>query len=135
MSSPEQIPSKIQFVRRDEKEIETIREKMISEAKDPTQAVIYGTVTGFLAFIILAIFPTKYSPDPMGISFETLGWASLAGFIATLILYGIKLKNKRDPMNDGTFGICSGCSRIDHAGKKKCECGGVIEPHEFYRKK
>jgi hypothetical protein len=101
MNSSKQIPSKIQFVRLEEKEIKRIKEKMISESKDPTQAAFYGALTGFLAFIILAIFPTKYSPDPMGISFETLGWASLAGFITALILYGIRLKNKRDPMDDG----------------------------------
>lgn len=119
------------YQRKSEQEIAQIKKARLQEALRPTMPLLIAVASAGLIFLFVSHFQGRYSA-PLGFSKASLSLALASGLGIFLFLYAMQFLTTKDAIKHSEFGICSTCYRPDHSGRRRCTCGGRIEPGSFY---
>ena len=120
------------YVRRSDAEVELIRKRLIRESRRPWEPLFIGLGVG----LILPAFEFVIGSEvhkPLEADFSFLVTLGLVfGFAAFLITYYRQIKSGRGPSRGVYLWLCASCKKKHEENLKECDCGGVVEPIEFY---
>ncbi|GEM_PF-6053464 len=72
------------------------------------------------------------SEGPLGLNLKTLVESSKYGIASFIFLYVLQIINGKDISLDTFNRICKTCYTLYKRPKFCCECGGKLEPIEYY---
>ena len=119
--------------RKSEDEVIILKKNILRESRNPKTAAIYAGTGTIMSFLALSYIPTDLGPpDPPGASWLGLIISTVCGVGIFALMYLMQVWQKRNIGNEVNFRICKQCNEIDHVGNKNCECGGELEPSDYY---
>lgn len=122
---------KTKFKRKPETEIDRNKRERIKDSRNPVRVFL-------LSLGIIPIFWISFGPkslvSQLSLNFfqEPLIMSLKAGVYSFIVLYGWQLYRRNTIFEKIGFGVCRRCLKAIHRGKWKCNCGGKVEPHQYY---
>jgi hypothetical protein len=125
----------MKYERKSDKEIALLKRKMVKDVLRSREPLLFGVIVILLTFLFGSFLPSRYTGVIPGPSVKIALFSILAGAGVALFTFIIQILSRRKISDESYFGICKTCLSTNHNGKSKCECGGKIEPQEFFNER
>lgn len=122
------------YARKTDKEIKDIERMMLSRAIRSKTPLLIGLFVTVFAFIAGFILPNKHGGVINGPTIKVLIFASCCGVFSILFFHILQIARKRDLFDGSYCCVCKECKSIYYSSESQCECGGRLEPQEYYNK-
>ena len=119
--------------RKTEHEIAEHSKSLLHESRNPKEPATFAVIVTVIFFLVLNYTPFLLEIDePLEDPWSNLAIAIVCGLVTFVSFYIKQIWQKRSIESEVEFTICNQCNKTDHQGNQECECGGKLEPCDYY---